>query len=306
MNLLVTGIAGFIGSRIAEAALHKGYNVIGTDDLSQGYKSNIPPNIDFLQIDLTRSDCVDQLPQNIDVILHLAGQSSGEISFDNPVADLEKNAASTLNLIKYGVEIKAKKIIYASSMSVYGTTVDAAIPEAVECAPLSCYGAGKLAAEHYLEIYKSKLPYIAFRMFNVYGPGQDMSNLRQGMVSIYLAHILKNKHVSVKGNLNRFRDFIYIDDVVDIWLQAIINNTANNNKFNLATGVRTTVAQLLERIKEIIPGISWSETDNTPGDQFGIYADTTKLKEFFDVSNFTTLDSGLECFIKWAANCKNN
>jgi UDP-glucose 4-epimerase len=306
MNLLITGIAGFIGSRIAEAALRKGHNVVGVDDLSQGYQTNVPEKIDFRQIDLTQPDCVNYLPQNIDAILHLAGQSSGEISFDNPIADLQKNAVSTLNLIKYGIEIKAKKIIYASSMSVYGTTVEAAIPETIECAPLSCYGTGKLAAEHYLEIYKSKLPYIAFRMFNVYGPGQDMSNLRQGMVSIYLAHILKNKHISVKGSLNRFRDFIYIDDVVNIWLQAIINDAANNHKFNLATGVQTTVLQLLEKIKEIIPGISWSETDNTPGDQFGIYADTTKLKEFFDISNFTSLDSGLERFIKWAKDCKNN
>ncbi|HBS51496.1 MAG TPA: NAD-dependent epimerase, partial [Coxiellaceae bacterium] len=210
MNLLITGVAGFIGSRVARTAIEKGYKVIGVDDLSQGYLRNVPKEVHFFEFDLTKSNNTAKLPKNIDYILHLAGQSSGEVSFDNPILDLEKNTISTLNLIKFGIKNKVKKIIYASSMSVYGTAEDSPVSETHVCSPLSCYGVGKLAAENYLKVYQNQLPYTIFRMFNVYGSGQDMSNLRQGMVSIYLAHIFKDGYVPVKGSVQRFRDFIYI------------------------------------------------------------------------------------------------
>jgi len=300
MKILITGIAGFIGSQIANSAIKKGYSIIGVDDLSQGYKKNVPAQCEFLEYDLVTPKNIQKFPKDIDVILHLAGQSSGEISFDNPVADLEKNCVSTLNLIKYGIDIGAKKFVYASSMSVYGATPDQAISEDFACDPISCYGTGKYAAENYLKIYRRELPFIAFRMFNVYGPGQDLSNLRQGMVSIYIAHILKNGHLPIKGNLQRFRDFIYIDDVVKIWLQAIADNDIKNEVFNLGTGIRTTVFDLVTTIKKIIPYFTWTELGSTPGDQFGIYADMKKAEAFFGNSHFVSLEEGLRVFIEWS------
>ena len=102
-TLLITGVAGFIGAKIAERALEKGYEVIGVDDLSSGQRKNIPSGITFYAYDLSDKKLVDQLPGQVDYILHLAGQSSGEISFDNPISDLEKNTHSTLNLIQFGI-----------------------------------------------------------------------------------------------------------------------------------------------------------------------------------------------------------
>lgn len=300
MKLLITGIAGFIGSRIAHAAIDQGHEVIGVDDLSQGYKHNVPKDCHFLDLDLAHEKTSSALPTQVDVILHLAGQSSGEISFDNPVADLEKNTVSTLNLIHYGIKAKAQKLVYASSMSVYGTTEDAPISERHSCAPLSCYGVGKYAAENYLQVYKDQLPFVAFRMFNVYGPGQDLKNLRQGMVSIYLAHALLNSYIPVKGSLDRFRDFIFIEDVVRIWLQSITRMDINNQVFNLGTGVKTTVIDLLNQIKLLHPDITWSTVLNTPGDQFGIYADTKVLESCFGTSPFMSLQEGLNLFNQWA------
>ncbi len=299
MKLLITGVAGFIGAKVAEAAIDRGYDVVGIDDLSQGYESSIPKGCEFINGDLSNSIFVTGLPKNCGVILHLAGQSSGEISFDNPVVDLTKNAISTLNLIKYGISNKVKKIVYASSMSVYGATEDKLIDESYVCAPLSCYGVGKLAAENYLRVYQDQIPHIIFRMFNVYGPGQDMSNLRQGMVSIYLAHILNDGHINVKGGVGRFRDFIYIDDVVNIWLRSIENTDLNNKCFNLGTGVRTSVSELLQKIQAVLPGFTWKESQSTLGDQFGIYADTKKFQTFFGDYSFTSLDVGILKFVKW-------
>ncbi len=277
MNVLITGVAGFIGSKIAEAAVRQGYSVYGVDDLSQGYNKNIPKNVTFMKIDLSDKAQIQNLPDEIDIIMHLAGQSSGEISFDDPVLDLKKNTVSTLNLIEYGIQKRAQKIIYASSMSVYGDVQDSPVSENNNCFPISCYGVGKLAAENYLKIYQEQLPFVIFRMFNVYGPGQDMNNLRQGMVSIFLQHALVEAHIPVKGSLKRYRDFIYIDDVVEIWLQAINNRSAVNKIFNLGTGVKTTIENLLIQIKRILPEITWSQIPGTLGDQYGVYADTSNL-----------------------------
>ncbi len=305
MKLLITGVAGFIGAKVAEAALDNGYVVVGVDDLSQGYAGNVPSGCEFIKGNLIDPNFVNSLPKDCEVILHLAGQSSGEISFDNPISDLEKNTISTLNLIKYGISNRIKKMVYASSMSVYGATEDRPIDESYVCAPLSCYGVGKLAAENYLRIYQEQIPHTIFRMFNVYGPGQDMNNLRQGMVSIYLAHILKNGHIPVKGGVTRFRDFIYIDDVVNIWLKSIENNDLNNQCFNLGTGVKTTVLELLQKIQGILPDFTWEEVQNTLGDQFGIYADTKKIKNLLVNYSFTSLDAGLLKFIEWLKKNQN-
>ncbi len=298
MKLLVTGVAGFIGSKIAARALALGHDVYGVDDLSQGYESNVPAGVHFIKLDLSDKSYFQALPQGIDVIMHLAGQSSGEVSFDNPVLDLEKNTVSTLNLIEYGMAQNAKRFIYASSMSAYGDVQGGVAHEGLACAPLSCYGVGKLASEKYLEIFKDRLPFTAFRMFSVYGPGQDLSNLRQGMVSIFLKFALDHAGVPVKGSLNRFRDFVYIDDVVDVWIKAIDNDRAVNQVFNLGTGIQTTIQDLLTTMKEFLPTTTWTEVHGTPGDQFGVYADTQKLKTAFDIQEFQSLHAGLKKFIE--------
>lgn len=299
-TVLISGVAGFIGSQVARRFRDEGYAVIGVDDLSGGNIANVPADIEFVQLDLSGSDAVRRLPRGCSRILHLAGQSSGEISFDDPVADLEKNTVSTLNLIRYGLENRAERLVYASSMSVYGAVEDGPIAEGRACAPLSCYGVGKLAAEGYLRVYSSQLPAVTLRMFNVYGPGQDMRNLRQGMVSIYLAQALSRSSIEVKGSLDRFRDFIYIDDVVETWWRAATYPAAAGQTVNVGTGVRTTVATLLQRICALLPGTSYFVRGATPGDQSGIYADTRRLAECLGLERFIDLDAGLQKFVLWA------
>jgi len=299
-TLLITGVAGFIGSKIAEKALEKGFEVIGIDDLSSGKKEQIPTGLEFYAYDLSDKNLVHQLPAKVDYILHLAGQSSGEISFDNPISDLEKNTHSTLNLIQFGIKNKVKKILYASSMSVYGAVKDVPISEQQEALPLSCYGVGKRASEQYLSIFGDQLPYISYRMFNVYGPGQDLTNMRQGMVSIFLSQALQSNAILVKGSLDRFRDFIYIDDVVDCWLKGIELTELKNLTVNLGTGERTEVGDLVNEISRHFDQPSLTVEGSTPGDQFGIYADTSLLKESFQIDQLTSLKEGMKCFADWA------
>jgi UDP-glucose 4-epimerase len=297
---LVTGVAGFIGSHVARRLRAEGWRVVGVDDLSSGQRGNIPGDIDFIEGNLASPAVATSLPREPRAILHLAGQSSGEISFDNPVMDLKKNTLSTLNLIRYGIQNDCERFVYASSMSVYGNTANAPIREEHECSPLSCYGVGKLAAEHYLRVYEDQLPSICLRMFNVYGPGQDLANLRQGMVSIYVAQALVGGKIEVRGSLERYRDFIYIDDVVEAWWRAIISADALGRDINVGTGVRTTVRSLLDEICAQIPGTSYYVRGVTPGDQTGIYADTTRMRACLGLQSFTPLAEGLERFLRWA------
>lgn len=300
---LVTGAAGFIGSKIAQRLIHKGCEVWTIDNLSTGYRKNLPEGVVFIEGDCQDSFSIEKLnQQRFDAILHIAGQSSGEISFDDPVYDLRTNTEATLRLIKYGLATSCERFIYASSMSVYGAVEDKPISEKHTARPLSFYGVGKLASEHYLRIYESKgLKPTSLRFFNVYGPGQNMFNLRQGMVSIFLAQLLKEKKIVVKGSLGRFRDMIFIDDAVDFAVAVIDNQKTCGGVYNVGTGIKTTVRELLDKMmnisgitKEIVIG------QNTPGDQTGIYADMSLVQSVLNFKHKYDLDKGLSKMIEWA------
>jgi len=299
-KILITGVGGFIGSAVAQRFVDEGHEVVGVDNLSTGYATKVPKGVEFIKEDLALGSAISRLPSGCTKILHLAGQSSGEISFDNPVIDLQKNTISTLNLIQYGIQNQVQRMVYASSMSIYGLVQDVPIAESFQAKPLSCYGVGKYAAENYLKVYQNQLPSIALRMFNVYGPGQDLRNLRQGMVSIYLAQALAGNEILVKGSVDRFRDFVFIDDVVEAWYRAAIYPDIRSTVLNVGTGIKTTVKDLLDRICLAVPGSSYVTRGGTPGDQSGIYADISLLGGNLGQTEFTSLDEGLLKFIEWA------
>jgi UDP-glucose 4-epimerase len=298
MKIFITGIAGFIGSKVAQKMISLGHEIFGVDDFSSGLIENVPKSAYFMELDLSDINSLNKIDFNPDLIFHLAGQSSGEVSFDNPVVDLSKNTVSTLNIIQFGIKKQSKKIYYASSMSVYGDAGNLPVSENIACQPLSCYGVGKLASENYLRIFNNKIPSTIFRMFNVYGPGQNLENLRQGMVSIFVSYALKNKAIPVKGSLNRFRDFVFIDDVVDIWCD--FEKTLDDNLYiiNIGNGTKTTVNNLLSTIQNHIPNLCWNEIDGTPGDQFGIYCDNNLLKKIYNKNKFINLELGLSRYIE--------
>lgn len=300
---LVTGAAGFIGSSIAKRLLREGHEVWTIDNLSTGYRENLPEGIHFIHGACQDSGSIDALQCTaFDAILHFAGQSSGEVSFDDPVYDLRTNTESTLRLIDYGLANACRRFIYASSMSVYGVVDEKPIAESHATRPLSFYGIGKLASEHYLRIYESKgLQPTALRLFNVYGPNQNLSNLRQGMVSIYLAQMIFGDQVIVKGAPDRFRDFIYIDDVVDATCRTIDDRRSCGKILNIGTGIKTTVEALLNKLQRYANlETRVVHAEGTPGDQKGIFADVALAREILGFDAKITLDEGLPRMIEWA------
>ena len=143
-----------------------------------------------------------------------------------------------------------------------------------------------------------KIPFVSLRMFNVYGPGQNLNDLKQGMVSIYLAYALKKNKILVKGSLNRVRDFIYIDDVVEVWEKAIIKKNILNNFYNLGSGVPTSVKKLTQMIKNNFQNCQVKQTLGTPGDQNYVCSNNNLLKKHFKYKKFVKLKDGLRKFLQ--------
>lgn len=302
-SYIVTGGAGFIGAALGSRLLAAGHEVVIIDNLSTGLRGNVPFGATFIEGDCQDETLYSALPQRAyAAIFHIAGQSSGEISFDDPVYDLQTNTQSTLLLLQFAKRIDCRRVVYASTMSVYGDQPDVPVTEDAPATPKSFYGVGKLASENYLRIYRQYgIESVALRLFNVYGPGQNMSNLRQGMVSIYLAQALKNRNIHVKGGADRFRDFVYIDDVVDAFLRFETQDLGEHQIFNVGTGVSTTVQELVERICASLPfAVDVRYEGNTPGDMFGIRADCRRAASVAGWKAHIDLETGLQRMVDWA------
>ncbi len=297
---LVTGAAGFVGGALSKKLLAQGNKVVTIDNLSTGFENSIPEGVVFYKGNVQDALLIEKLEiYNFDCIFHIAGQSSGEISYDDPVYDLQTNTQSTLLLLNLAKRIKCSKFIYASTMSVYGDSKEY-VSEKDITNPKSFYGVGKLASEKYLEIFSKNIITTSLRLFNIYGPGQNMQNMRQGMVSIFLQQALNSNEIIVKGSIKRFRDFIYIDDVVTALINSEKRDSTDSKIYNIGTGVKHTIEELIEIIssnfkenKKIV------QKSNTPGDQFGLFANNNLAIEELNWEPKYSLKEGLKCMIEY-------
>jgi len=295
-SILITGVAGFIGSSLANSLDKNKYTIYGIDDLSNGLKSSVPKEVIFFKQDLSKKvpKKLEKNNINIDFIFHFAGQSSGEISFEDPISDLQKNTISTLNLINFSIKKKIKKFFYMSSMSVYGDANN--VNEKSNLNPKTCYGVSKLSSEYYLKVFKKELNFVIFRLFNVYGPTQKLNNLKQGMIRIFMTQLINNNTIIIKGSLNRTRDFIYIDDVIKIFHSSMNIRNISNKIFNVGTGNKTTIKKIIYLLKKLHKDTSVDIISGTKGDQKNIYANIRNLKETYKIRNFTSIEDGIKIF----------
>lgn len=301
---LVTGGAGFIGSHLARRLLNTGWKVCVVDNLSTGHIDNVPAGAEFLELDLSFGSSFAHLPRGIDVVFHLAAQSSGEVSFAWPDDDLRTNTRATLLLLDWCRKQGVPRFVYASSMAVYGDGIHLPVHEDQCPAPKSFYGSNKLASEHYLRIFQSLgVHSTALRLFNVYGPGQNMANLKQGMVSIFLAYVVRNEPVLVRGAATRFRDFVYVADVVEAFIACVDRPVTYGRVYNVGTGEKTTVGELVALILRVCGRVPESYPvvfeEGTLGDQHGIYADCTAISRDVGWRAETDLHIGLQWMADW-------
>lgn len=304
---LVTGAAGFIGAAVSQKLLDIGNSVITIDNLSTGKEDVIPNGCEFINGNVYDADIIKKLEQyKFDAIIHIAGQSSGEVSFENPVYDLQTNTQSTLMLLDYARMTGCNEFVFASSMSVYGDHENPYVSEDSSAVPKSFYAVGKLASENYMRVYSDVygIKCTALRFFNVFGIGQNLDNLKQGMASIFLALAIKNRHITIKGSKDRFRDFIYIDDVVDAVLKSIDRNKGNRFEiYNVSNARQVFVRDIVDVIEKSLPfPVSHEYGDRTTGDQNGIFGDFSKINRHLGWNGTVSFEEGMKLMIEWALN----
>ena len=300
---LVTGAAGFIGSAVARQLIIDGSIVWTIDDLSTGSESNLAEGAKLLVGSCHDPEIISQIgDEKFDAIIHLAGQSSGEVSFDDPINDLKNNVESTLQLLNFALRTGCNRFIYGSSASVYGDARDLLVSESSNLQPLSCYGVGKLASEKYLQVFnEAGIHTTALRFSNVYGPRQNLENMRQGMVSIYLAQLISDAEaIVVKGPLERTRDFVFIEDVVRVIIQTIKNSKAFGQVYNVGSGETHSVGQLLD-ILMLAYGVKKKIVleKGTPGDQKCVQVCIEKIRRDLEYRPLVKLEDGIARMIDW-------
>lgn len=301
MNYLVTGAAGFVGGVVAKRLLSQGHSVTTIDNLSTGRIENLPAGINFIKGDDYDRAVLDRIAGvRFDAMIHIAGQSSGEISFEIPEYDLKTNTLSTLLLLKMALSTGCKKFIYTSSMSVYGDAEPELVSEETAPAPKSFYAVGKLASENYMRIFSGYgIQCTALRLFNVFGAGQNMENMKQGMASIYLAQALNTGHIVVKGSGDRFRDFVYVDDVSSA-VETVLNRTGNNFEiYNVSNERKIHVEYIIELLEARFKNVTHEYVGGTPGDQHGIYGKSGKIRDLGWKPKIS-FEEGMERMIQWA------
>ena len=306
MNILVTGGLGYIGSRVVQYFLDKGHIVTILDNLESAISLDIE-DASIINIDMTDEEATDKLDlDEKEVVIHMAGPSSGMASAADPVGTISRGYATTLNTLKLAKRLGVRRFLFASSMVVYGNVsiTDCPVKENSACEPVSHYGIGKQANERLIEVFCSEndIGYNCLRMFNVYGPGQDLNRLDQGLVSIFTALLMKSPQLEVKGSLDRYRDLINIDDVVISFYRAALQSSYDG-PINVATGQKTTLKELIDIIGDALnltDKLELLQGPETPGDIFGIYGDRTLLRDVTGVTTFVDPKEGVKIFVEWA------
>lgn len=250
-KILLTGGAGFVGSHLGDRLAKENYEVFAVDNLSKGDINNLTKKVNFFKLDINSSEFKKLLIKiKPHVIFHLAAQTSVNVSLKNPRHDLETNLISTLKLLESVQPLKVEKIIFASSAAIFGHTKKLPIQEADPKQPISFYGVSKLCSEYLLKnnYQRYKIPYISLRLANVYGPRQDSSG-EGGVVAIFSGQIIKRQPITVYGNGNQTRDFIYVADVVEAFCLAL--KTEIVGEFNIGTSKETSVNDLVKTFRNI-------------------------------------------------------
>jgi len=298
--VLITGGAGFIGSHLTDALLAKGHSVRILDDLSTGKRSNLAldnPAVELIEGDVADAALVARAMVGCSAVAHLAAVASVQASVDDPVRTHQSNFIGTLNVCEAMRQAGVKRVLFASSAAVYGNNGEGqSIDEETPKAPLTPYASDKLASEFYLDFYRRQhaLEPVVFRFFNIYGPRQDPSSPYSGVISIFSERAQKGLPITVFGDGEQTRDFVYVEDLVDLLVQAIEKPEVEVGAVNVGWNQATTLKQMLKALAEVVgdlPPISYGPARS--GDIRHSRADNRRLVQRFSFPQQTPLNVGL-------------
>jgi nucleoside-diphosphate-sugar epimerase len=299
MKALVTGGAGFVGSHVVDRLLAEGADVRVLDNFSTGRRENlqhVAAAIEIVEGDVRDAELVRRAAHGCEVILHQAALPSVPRSIADPLASHQVNATGTLNVLMAARDEDVRRVIYASSSSVYGFNPELPKSETATPLPMSPYAAAKLAGESYCASFGNVygLETVALRYFNIFGPRQDPKSEYAAVIPRWAAALSDGRAPAIFGDGEQSRDFTYIDNVVDANMAALVAPDAPGQVFNIACGRRTTLnalaRELIARIGAMVEPTYWPER---AGDVRHSLADVSKAAQILGYKPRIDLRTGL-------------
>ncbi|MFW9948184.1 MAG: NAD-dependent epimerase/dehydratase family protein [Candidatus Odinarchaeota archaeon] len=304
-KILITGAAGFIGSNLTDKLLELGASVIGIDNFFNGNRTNLESalknkNFQFYRGDIRDFNFLLDISRDIEIIYHQAAFTSVPQSILMPESCTDINIKGTLNILNIARKNDIKKVIFASSSSVYGNISSLPSNEEMERKPISPYGVTKLTCESYMLVYSQiyGIKTITLRYFNVYGPRQKDSPY-SGVIAIWLGNIKRDEDLIIFGDGNNSRDFTYVKDVVQANILAS-KKDLSGEIFNIGAGSPITLTELAKLMLKISgkENLKIRYTEPRVGDIVNSYADISKAKEFLGFQPKYNQEEGLKDFFK--------
>lgn len=306
MKYLVTGGAGFIGSNIVAELLERGEKVRVLDNFSTGKRENLNPflsnpNFELIEGDLRSFHIVREAVQNITFVLHQGALPSVPRSIKDPLTSNNVNILGTLNVLEAAKEFGVKRVVYASSSSVYGDSEILPKVESMSINPLSPYALSKYAAERYCQIYNNLygLESVCLRYFNVFGPNQDPTSQYSAVIPKFIKLIKNEVSPTIYGDGLQSRDFTYVSNNVEANILACTVENVEGHIFNIACGKRYTLLDLVKLINKILKkNIKPKFDSKRPGDVLHSLAGIDKAKQLLQYKVFVDFEDGLKKLIE--------
>lgn len=312
---LITGGAGFIGSNIATELAARGESVRVLDDFSSGRIENLADIADRIEIirgDIRSYHTVRRAVAGVDYVLHQAAVASVPFSVEDPITANEINLSGTLNVLYAAREAGVKRLVYASSSAVYGNAPEQPKRETMAPQPMSPYAIAKLAGERYCRTFYQLYGFetVALRYFNVFGPRQDPASAYAAVIPLFTAALLAGKPITIHGDGQQSRDFVFVKDVAEANLLACTAPGAAGGVFNIAGGQRRTLLELVDNLAAVTgrePHLEY--TPPRPGDVPHSQADISLAEKSIGYRPAVDLPAGLvhtvACFLGGKINPEN-
>jgi len=305
MKILVTGGAGFIGSHLVDKLIEQKHKVTVIDNLSAGKKENLNSEADFYNLDICDFEKIKPLFQNVDYVFHLAAIPRVPISVKDPVGTSETNILGVINVFKAAIDNKIKRIIFASSSSVYGDQKELPLRENMTPNPISPYALQKLTGEQFAKLFTQlyRVTIVSLRYFNVYGPRLDPDSEYSLVIGKFLKQKSQGKPLTIFGDGEQTRGFCYIDDVIEANIKAMRSERLKGGE---VINIGSKRSHSINYLSELIGG----EVKYLPprvGDVRHTQADITLAKNLLNWQPEVSFEEGIKKTREWFIKiCKKN